>query len=309
MLNRALRLMEVDLIIKTGFFIRDLHNHIAELHTEQYVGQHHSDSFIVYRGQGLSSTAFDQLQNTQGGLLAFNNFLSTSKNRNISLSFARQTIHTSALVGVLFVLNIDPSISATPFANVTDVGYYQADEEEILFSMHSVFRIGKVKQIDGNTRLWQADLILTSDNDPQLHDLTKCMKEETSGSTGWDRLGQLVIKLGQFNKAAELYNIILKQTNDDDKKPHLYFMLGTVYRSMGEYSKALEISQKTLPPNHPDLGTSYNNIGGVYKSMGEYPKALSYYEKALEIQQKTLPANHLSIKSVKESIEVVKKKL
>jgi len=29
MLNRALRLMEVDLIIKMRFFVRDLHNHIA----------------------------------------------------------------------------------------------------------------------------------------------------------------------------------------------------------------------------------------------------------------------------------------
>src|SRR6202044_1830537 len=38
MLNRALRLMEVDLIIKLGFFLRDLHNHITALHTEQYGG-------------------------------------------------------------------------------------------------------------------------------------------------------------------------------------------------------------------------------------------------------------------------------
>ena len=29
MLNRALRLMEIDLIIKMGFFLKDLHNHIA----------------------------------------------------------------------------------------------------------------------------------------------------------------------------------------------------------------------------------------------------------------------------------------
>jgi hypothetical protein len=54
MLNRALRLMEVDLIIKMGFFVRDLHQHIAALHAEQYCGHHQSGSFIVYRGQGLS---------------------------------------------------------------------------------------------------------------------------------------------------------------------------------------------------------------------------------------------------------------
>jgi hypothetical protein len=211
MLNRALRLMEVDLIIKMGFFVRDLHNHIVALHAEQYDGHDHSNAFTVYRGQGLSSTDFEQLMKTQGGLLAFNNFLSTSQNRAVSLEFARRTMQTSNLVGVLFILKIDPSISATPFANVENVGYYPG-EKEILFSMHSVFRIGQVKQIDKNDRLWQVDLILTGDDDPQLHALTERMREETfSGSEGWDRLGMLLIKLGQFNKAEELYDILFFQ--------------------------------------------------------------------------------------------------
>jgi hypothetical protein len=66
--------MEVDLIIKMGFFVRDLHHHIATLHTEQYSGQIHLDSFTVYRGQGLSQTDFNQLLKTKGGLMSFNNF-------------------------------------------------------------------------------------------------------------------------------------------------------------------------------------------------------------------------------------------
>jgi hypothetical protein len=150
---------------------------------------------------------------TQGGLLSFNNFLSTSKNRDVFLEFVRRTIHTSNLMGVLFTMKIDPSISATPFANIGIVNFYQEEEGDILFSTHSVFRIGQVKQIDGNNRLWQVDLILTIDIDPQLQALTELMREETDGPTGWHRLGQLMIKLGQFNKAEELYKILLKQTN------------------------------------------------------------------------------------------------
>ena len=67
--------------------------------------------------------------------------------------------------------------------------------------MHSVFRIGQMKQIDENNRLWQVDLTLTGDNDPQLHALTERMREETKGSTGWLRLGKFMIKLAHFNKA------------------------------------------------------------------------------------------------------------
>jgi tetratricopeptide (TPR) repeat protein len=311
MLNRALRMMEVDHIIKMGFFVRDLHHHIATLHSEQFSGQNHSNSFTVYRGQGLSQTDFEQLMNTQGGLLSFNNFLSTSKNRNVSLEFTRRTIISSSLIGVLFVMKIDPSIPATPFADIRDVSAYQT-EEEILFSMHSIFRIGQAKQIEKNNRLWQVDLTLTSDNDPQLHALTKRMSEETKGSTGWLRLGKLMLKLAQYSKAEELYEILLEQTTDESMKGHIFYQLGWIKDDQGEYAEALifyektlEIEQKTLPSNHPNLAISYNNIGNVYNNMGEYSKALSYYEKALEIYQKSLPPNHPNLATSYNNIGLV----
>jgi tetratricopeptide (TPR) repeat protein len=299
MVNRALRTMEADLIVNMGFFVRDLHNHIVELHSEQYGEQNHSNSFIVYRGQGLSQADFNQLQTAQGGLLAFNNFLSTSKNYDVSLRFARRTINTSDKVGVLFVMKIDPSISATPFANVRNASYYER-EEEILFSMHSVFRIGQVKPIEKNSnRLWQVELTLTGDHDPQLQELTKSMEKDTAGSTGWFRLGRLMMTVAQFDKAQQVFEMILDRTTDEKGKGEIYYYLGWIKKDQGKYTeaityyeKSLKILQKTLPANHPSLAGPYNNIGEVYDAMGGYSKALSYYEKALEISQKTLPANH-----------------
>ncbi len=43
--------------------------------------------------------------------------------------------------------------------------------------------------------------------------------------------------------------------------------------------------------------------------MGEYLQALFYYEHALSILQRSLPPNHSSTKTVRENIEIVKKKL
>ena len=123
MLNKALRTMEFDLIVNMGFFIRDVHNHITTLHAEQYGGQTHLKPFTVYRGQSLSQVDFEQLKMTQGGLLAFNQFLSTSRNRTVSIRFACRILTTPNLVGVVFIMNIDPTISATPFANVKNVSY------------------------------------------------------------------------------------------------------------------------------------------------------------------------------------------
>jgi tetratricopeptide (TPR) repeat protein len=299
MLNRSLRTMEADLIVNMGFFVRDLHKDIVQLYTKQYGSHPHSDSFLVYRGQGLSQTDFNQLETTQGGLISFNNFLSTSLDRAVSRAFAESTVSNPDLIGVLFEINIDPSISSTPFAKVKNVSYFQ-EEEEILFSMHSVFRIGQVKQIEkNNNRLWQVELTLTDDHDPQLQELTKSMQDETKGPTGWFRLGLLMITVAQFDKAQQVFEMILDRTTDEKEKGEIYYYLGWIKTDQGKYTeaityfeKALEIKQKTLPANDPSLATSYNNIGEVYRNMGEYSKALSYYEKALEIRQKTLPPNH-----------------
>jgi tetratricopeptide (TPR) repeat protein len=312
MLNKALRTMEVDLIIKMGFFLRDLHNHIATLHAEQYGEHHHSDSFIVYRGQGLSQTDFDQLMKTKDGLMSFNNFLSTSLDRAVSFAFAESNQNNPDLIGVLFNITINPSISSTFFANIHDVSAYQ-EEEEILFSMHSVFRIGQVEQINGNNRLWQVDLTLTADNDPQLHALTARMREETSsGYKGWHRLGKLMLKLDQFNKAEELYEILFKQTSNEGEKGHLFHQLASIKNDQGKYEeaigyyeKSLEINRKLFSANHPDLATSYDHIGNAYHNMGEYSKAISYYEKALEIFQKTLPENHSDLATSYNNIGLV----
>src|SRR3984957_16921242 len=85
MLNRALRTQEVEIIIKMGFFLRDIHRQIEELHSQ---AEHHG-VFTVYRGQGMSNIDFENIKKNKGGLLAFNNFLSTSLNEQVSLRFAR----------------------------------------------------------------------------------------------------------------------------------------------------------------------------------------------------------------------------
>jgi tetratricopeptide (TPR) repeat protein len=300
LLNGALRMLEADTIINMGFFIHDLHNQIKQLHQEQ-VSNYERKSFIVYHGQGLSTTDFEKLRKTKGGLMSFNNFLSTSTTREVSLGFVECALGETDKVGIIFQMFIDSSISSAPFASIDEVSYFHT-EEEILFSMHTVFRIDDIKQIDKNNPLYQIDLTITSDDDPQLRMVTESIRAEAGCGTGWDRLSTLLMKIGQFDMAEELYTVLLKQTFDEGQKALYYVSLGYVKNDQGDYEKAiwyyekgLEIYEKTLPPNHPDLATSYNNIGTVYDTMGEYSKALSYYEKALEIYQKTLPPNHPSL--------------
>jgi tetratricopeptide (TPR) repeat protein len=254
----------------------------------------------VYRGQGLSKADFQKMKETKGGLMSFNNFLSTSTDRAVSLAFAESNASNPDLVGILFVMIIDPSKSTTPFASLNGISYFP-EEDEVLFSMHSIFRIHDIKSMGENPRLIQVNLTLTDENDDKdLHELTDCIREETfPNEKGWSRLGAVLYKMGQFQKCEQVFEVLLEQATSESDKAVMYGRLGLVKNGQGEYKeamifyeKSLEICNKILPANHLHLAKSNNNIGSVYRNMGEYSKALSSYEKALKIQQQSLPSNH-----------------
>ena len=300
MLNRVLRMSDVDIIIKMGFFIGDLHRHIEVIHKEQFCGHQSGKVFTVYRGQGLSKTAFGQMKEAKGGLMSFNNFLSTSKDRAVSLAFAESNQAEPNLFGILFVMTIDPSKSTTPFASINGVGHYK-DEDEVLFSMHTVFRIKGIQSMGENQRLIQVDLTLTGENDDKdLRKLTDRIREETyPDEEGWYRLAMVLLKLGQPEKAQQVYQVLLEQSTNETKTGDIYGLLGRAKWRRGEYEeairfyeKSLEIYKKNLPSNHRNFAASYDNIGAVHHSMGEYSNALSSLEKALEIRQQSLLSNH-----------------
>ncbi|CAF1518823.1 unnamed protein product [Adineta steineri] len=307
MLNDGLRSMQGDIIINMGFFIHDLHQQIQQLHQQQ-LSSYQDKPFIVYRGQGLTKSDFEKLQKTKGGLMSFNNFLSTSTDKELSLGFSQVALTEPNNVGILFTMCINPCIKSVPFATIKEQSYFK-EEEEILFSMHTVFRVGVIEQMDNKNQLYQVELQLTSDDDQQQRVLTDRMREEAAGNTDWQRLGRLLCRIGQFNKAEELYNVLLDQTSDEGEKAIYYHQLGSVHSNQGDYEKAicyyeqgLEIQQKTLPSDHRDLAISNNSIGLVYYDMGKYSEALSYYEKAREIRQKTLPSDLLDLATLYNNI-------
>ncbi|CAF1510303.1 unnamed protein product, partial [Rotaria sp. Silwood1] len=308
MLNRGLRQMDVDIILKMGFFIRHLHQHITQLHSEQQGNM--PTNFQVFRGQGLSMEDFEKMKKTKGGLMSFNNFLSTSRNREISFkNFARPAALNTNSVGILFIMNIDTAIctkSSTPFAAVSKVGYYKDKEEEILFSTHAIFRIDRIEQIHDNhcDRLYEVNLTIVGNDNHELNTLTAHLREESTWATGWARFGDILIQLGEPAKAEQLYQILIEKAPSDKHRADYNHQLGWISRHLGEYSKALlyyekslDINKKILSPNDLSLASSYNNIGNVYNNMGDYSKALSSHERSLEIRKIALPPNHPDLAS------------
>ncbi len=78
---------------------------------------------------------------------------------------------------------------------------------------------------------------------------------------------------------------------------------------MSFYDKAIDIRQKTLPPNHPHLATTYDNMGQVYENTNEYLEALSLYQRTMDIGQVSLAESHSHLQIYKDHINCVKNKL
>ena len=204
------------------------------------------------------------------------------------------------LVGIIFEMVIDPAKSTTPFACINDIGCFDNKEDDVLFSMHTVFRICDIKPVPNNQRLFQVDLKLTSDDDKDLRALTDRIRKGTSLERNeWFRLGSLLIDMGQPKKAQQFLEIALKQESNDAQKAQIHHLLGIAKSDQKEYKEAiifyenaLEIFKQVFPSNNSILATSYNNIGIAYRGMGELLKALMAHEKALSIRKQSLSSNH-----------------
>ncbi|CAF3950502.1 unnamed protein product [Adineta steineri] len=304
MLNFALRTLNINMIIRMGFFICDLHRQIKQLHSKQFANCSSNEIFIVYRGQGISKKDFEKITETKDGLISFNTFLSTSKDREMSLKLAQQSTLNLDYTGVLFNIMVDPSQSTTSFASIHDVSYLH-EEDEILFSMNTLFRIDNINSISENNRLYEVKLILINDTDPDLCRFTpRARYMITPEVKGWFKLNRFLVTMGRFDEAEELYELLLNETTNENVKGYIYEELGWDKDFLGQYQeaitlyeKAVDIYQKLDPSNNLSLANVYTNIGTSWMCKGDLHNALSFHEKALAIRKQSLPLDHSNLVS------------
>ena len=95
----------------------------------------------------------------------------------------------------------------------------------MLFSMHNVFRIGEISDNVEHQSLCELQLILANGNDPQLTRFIQRMHEEVQGN-GWHQKGHLMLKVGYFNGAEQLYMKLLNNTSDEQNRLVYFNRLG-----------------------------------------------------------------------------------
>ncbi|CAF1063690.1 unnamed protein product [Didymodactylos carnosus] len=288
-LNKALRTADIDVLFKLQFFIKDLHRQLSHLHSTNKV-----QTIVAYRGQGMVTEEFEKLRANVGGFLSMSSLLSTSIKRDVALSFARRSLNRLNVQSVLFKITVDTKKCSRSFPNVEKASWAQTDHE-ILFSTSTVFRIASVKKLD-NCDIWNVKLTLDGEEDEQLRQLTEHMWLEIKGSKDFFTLGNLLLKMAEYDQAEQLYMMILDNiTENDPDVGHIYKQLGYIYKQRNssqqaliDYNKCLDVELKYLSLEPPLLAIPESNTGMVYSDQAAQEQTLVDMEKALEIENKTI---------------------
>ncbi|CAF1261651.1 unnamed protein product [Didymodactylos carnosus] len=298
-LNKALRLQDIDLLFSMRFFIKDISQQLKDEH-RKFAGK--NGVMRVYRGQAVATEEINKLRCGEGQLISFNSFLSTSLNKDAALIFARQIAPADTLQRVFFEIKVDTRLETRAFADISDMSFFH-NEQEVLFTLGSVFRLENV-MFDEREAVWCVRLTLCNEDDQDMKDMYAYQKKSVGGGdeqASLLSLGRILFDMGQLEKAKQYYARVLDELSDNDiKVAECHQRLGEVSAEQGEYDVALDHLNeavklyKKFQHAHDtlDIANCYYWIGEVHFQKEEYETALSYFNKDLAIKQAKLPADH-----------------
>ena len=175
-LNESLRNEDTNTIIKLRYFIYDLHNQLAELHLDFLRSLPLNQPILkLYRGLKMTISELEIFRENETNFVSMNSFLSTTRDYQAARLFAGDGKVEDPEVSVIYEIDVDIRVPhSVPFAEIEYKSYFTG-EDEVLFSMAAIFRIGKTQKKED--RLWQIALTLTPLAEEHWNVLTAHLKK------------------------------------------------------------------------------------------------------------------------------------
>ncbi|CAF0946743.1 unnamed protein product [Didymodactylos carnosus] len=308
LLNKAFRTQDIETIFKYRYFITDLYSQLKALHLQLLKSD--EKTMTVYRGQGMHLEEFEKLKNSVGKFISINTFFSTTTDCEVAVDFAGDRSFCSNMELVVFEIEIDLKNDAKPFGKVEQLSCNK-DENEVLFSMGSIFEVVNVEMMTDT--LWFVNLRLSNTLDEQLLELMHYFKSFIGSQPTLLTLGLFLSKMDEFDKAEKFYRLLIDELPSDHKD------LGMVYNNIGElfrlrgddvnamenYEMALALYSKHFRANDPFVAVTQSNIAAILDNRGDYKTALTMYKLALENMIDRLYARHPSVAIMYNNIATV----
>ncbi|CAF1136990.1 unnamed protein product [Adineta steineri] len=325
LLNQAFRVENITMLLLCRFFIRDIHQRISDLGELTSV----NENMTCYRGQLMSRDEIDLLRRSVGSIISMKTFFSTTLNKQNALIRVDVPDHNSSVNNiepVFFEITIQCNklYMREPFANISAESSFP-DEQEILFSIGSLFRINEVLNEEG--KFWKINLIympkfespLLKNDGNYLNTIYKHMK----GHEVYTRsdMGKVLHESGKLNEAESYYRQmidyvsqldpqVLQQRDQEDEclkkllqylgaetvkvdhgkriteKLHYYrFMLALITREKGDDDECLFWSEYL---RYPDPDFQFSQLYLVYYHLltGEVYEHSGQFKKAYQKYEK-----------------------
>ncbi|CAF2156985.1 unnamed protein product [Rotaria magnacalcarata] len=312
LLNKALRVQNIDLLYLFEFFIRDLRNQLEQYRSRSLTR--------AYRSQLMSKKEVQQLKSFTGQLISMNSFLSTTLDREVAVFYLGDIeVANGDLQPILFKIEANPRIDGVkPFANITPFSYIP-DEEEILMMLGSIFRLAHIRH-EGQLCIIQ--LILSSDNGHDVKPIFDQMKidylNEGHSSVGEFRI--VLANMGKFDEAERYLLRLLDESPSDHQTKETkeynlsvcYVNLGNVAERKGDFNKGLVWYQRALDvrlrlrrSNDPSIADIHNLVGASCFRKGEYKSAIESCNEALQIYRHIYGEDHTTVARISSNIAAV----
>ncbi|CAF0821311.1 unnamed protein product [Rotaria sordida] len=314
LLNKALRIQNIDLIFLLRFFIHDIEQQLKEYHCLTPIQ--------VYRYELMLNRELDLLKDSIGQFISINNFLLTQVNRDSALPSSIISLNNTDFQSVLFKITTDSNLDKIkPFAYITSQNSFHNtnNQDEVLFMLGSIFEIKNIYQDINN--LWIIEMELSSRTNKHLKPIFKNYKNNDNNNDDDDdeinllSYGYILQKMNKLDEAKKYYCRLLNELSDEDERlgccllnlGNIDFLNKNYDTSLEWLLKSLDISLRTLQPNDIFFARIYYSMGHVYNEKNESKLALESYDKAIIIWKQSIDDNYLNIAECMNNIGIIYK--
>ncbi len=298
-LNRALRTQEIDLLFKMRYIMQCLHTELKSIAMSKIT--------TVYTILEIPLDDAMNLQKNINELLLFGTYLPAMFQQPQSLNLN----DNSKQISITFSINLGSGCGATvKHLCAADLNI------DVLINIDTIFRIHSVEKI--NERHWNVSLQSISHTDHQFKQLTDSLRTFIEAPVVLLQVSKLLLVTNHYAECDYLAELLFTdQSLRGD--PTLLASLAAVHHLLGntddergdsraasqQFFKSIRAFEIFLPPDHPLMSASYNNIGSMYFKENEYDAAIKFHQKALNCQLKSASPDTDAIATYSNNIGAV----
>lgn len=298
-LNRALYTQEIDLLYKMRYLIQCLHTQIKSIAM--------NEKTIVYTTLNIPLDNAMKLQENVNELLLFGAYLPAMFKKPSIVNLNEE----NEQVTIVFCINLGSGCGA----KIKELCYSDVNID-VLINIDTVFRIRSIEK--ENDRYWNINLESIHYTDQYFKQLTESLRYDIEAPVVLLQISKLLLFTDHYAECDYLAELLFTDESLRGDSTLLatlaavHHLLGNKDDEKGNYKaacvqffKSLRAFQSFLPPDHPLMSASYNNIGSMFFKDNEYNEAVTFHQKALDCQLKSANPDTEAIATYSNNIGAV----